>query len=70
MRKLLCRLGRHKMAPHQATITGPGLVYSRSTPGIILIRSVCVRPWCTHRDVEQWVVPVVLVKAMGVRNDV
>jgi hypothetical protein len=70
MKKLLCRLGRHKLAPHQATITGPGLLYSKNSPGIILIRSVCVRPGCSYREVEQWVCPITLVKALGVRNDV
>jgi hypothetical protein len=68
--RLLCRAGFHNSHPHQATVTGPGLLYSKNSPGIILLRSVCIRAGCTYRDVEQWVCPITLVKALGVRNDV
>jgi hypothetical protein len=62
--RLPCRLGRHRVAPHQAVISGPGLMYSKTSPATVVIRSVCIRPGCRHMENEQWVVPTILQKAM------
>jgi len=68
IKKLLCRLRRHRCAPHMAVITGPGLLYSKATFASVIIRSVCTRPGCFHVENEEWVCPVILCKALSVRR--
>jgi hypothetical protein len=60
--KILCARGHHDLHAVTAVVSGSSLRYATATNGYIIIRKVCVRPGCRHREDVSELCAIILQK--------
>lgn len=60
--RLLCARGHHDLHAYTAVVSGSSLRYATPTNGYIIVRKVCVRLGCSHKEDVTELCPIILQK--------